>query len=208
MKEMWKPISGYESLYEVSNYGRVRSLDHVTHQRNFKGNMKEMHYKGNLLKFDHGKVGHCRVTLCRQNKTKRYLVHRLVLAAFGDIRSEERCYGCHNDGNPLNNYIDNLRWDTQAGNMADKKKHSTWQGGENNSSNILTDANVRAIKNMLMLRYISRCAIARAFSVSSTTIYYIACGKTWSHVTIPDEKEFYNSQRKDQRNDSTTRTIN
>jgi hypothetical protein len=71
-----------------------------------------------------GRSGYLRVTLCRPATKKAVLVHHLVLIAFVGPRPEG-FDGCHNDGNPANNCLDNLRWDTPSGNMRDKRKHGT-----------------------------------------------------------------------------------
>jgi len=75
---------------------------------------------------DIGEEGHCRVTLFRDGQRFRMLVHRLVLAAFvREPGAHEE--GCHRDRNPMNNRVDNLRWDSQAGNQTDRRRHGTHQ---------------------------------------------------------------------------------
>lgn len=96
-KEVWKPIKGYEGLYEVSNLGRVRKIIY-----------KEM--KGE----DH--LGYRRLNLTKDGVTKPYLVHRLVAEAF--IPNPEN-YPIinHIDECPSNNHVDNLEWCDQKHNM-------------------------------------------------------------------------------------------
>ena len=69
--EVWKPIKGYEGLYEVSNIGRVRSL------RNNHGN-----YREKILKQQDNGDGYLQVTLYKDGKAKHFTVHRLVAMAF------------------------------------------------------------------------------------------------------------------------------
>lgn len=69
LNEIWKPINNYEGLYEISNYGRVRSL-------NRQGT------KGKILKNDLRKDGYLQVHLVKKGKMKNYLVHRLVAETF------------------------------------------------------------------------------------------------------------------------------
>lgn len=69
--EVWKPIKGYEGLYEVSNMGRVRSL------RNNHGN-----YREKILKQQDNGDGYLQVTLYKDGKAKHFTVHRLVAMAF------------------------------------------------------------------------------------------------------------------------------
>lgn len=112
--EQWLPILEYEGLYEVSNYGRVRSLDRI----DSRGNRAH----GRILRQEVRPTGHLRVTLCRGGKAKRIFVHRLVLTAFiGPVPVGMQA--CHNDGNPANNVPANLRWDTIVANARDRRIH-------------------------------------------------------------------------------------
>lgn len=70
MNEIWFPVVGYEGLYDVSNIGQVRSLNY-----NKTGKTK-------ILKPAKHRQGYLFVTLCRNGKQKRFLVHRLVAQAF------------------------------------------------------------------------------------------------------------------------------
>lgn len=105
--ETWKPVVGWEGFYEVSSHGRVWSC----RTRRF-------------LKFDHSQMGHCRVTFSYKGKHDRRLVHRIVVEAFaGEI--PDGMMVCHNDGDPTNNHVENLRIDTQSSNILDTLKHGT-----------------------------------------------------------------------------------
>lgn len=102
MKEIWKPIEGYEGLYEVSNLGRVRSLPRAT-------------TKGKVLKPRLTKFGYARVNLWRNGKSRLFLVHRLVAAAFIS-NPENKPQVNHIDENKANNCADNLEWCTNLEN--------------------------------------------------------------------------------------------
>lgn len=90
----------------------------------------------------------------------------------------QKYHGCHNDGNPENNRLENLRWDTCKGNHADKKKHGTWQVGERNGFHKLTDDVVREIKK----RNASATVLAAKFNASSGNIYRIWYCGGWPHI--------------------------
>lgn len=80
MRELWKPVAGYEGIYEVSSYGRVRSLKRVVNGK--PGQL--IPKKGIILKqslLERG-GGYYRVMLSKNNKGKHFLVHRLVAEAF------------------------------------------------------------------------------------------------------------------------------
>src|SRR3990167_2626181 len=106
--EMWRHVVGYENLYEVSDHGRVRSLK-TGRVKTPTPNIKD---------------GRLSMLLWKKNKCRLMKVHRLVLFAFRG--SPPQGYeSCHNDGNPSNNRLPNLRWDTAASNQADRVKHGT-----------------------------------------------------------------------------------
>ena len=106
-KETWLPIAGLEGKYEVSDLGRVRSLRYG----------KERILKARSA---NGAAGHLGV--CLPPKTNQY-VHRLVALAFLGDPPESGMVVCHNDGNPANNAVDNLRWGTRRDNVMDTWKH-------------------------------------------------------------------------------------
>ena len=111
--EIWKDIKGYEGIYQVSNLGRVRSLDRV----NERGRKK----KGMLLKPKLKRDGYVDVHLTFKDKGKdqNIKIHKLVAEAFMPIPEElKKWYGTqylqinHKDENKQNNCVDNLEWCT------------------------------------------------------------------------------------------------
>lgn len=106
MVEEWRPIKGYEGLYEVSSLGRVKSLNYGRS----KGVIKE-------LSLGATSSGYYQATLCRQGgKPRRFLVHRLVAKAFIENPLELPEVN-HIDENPSNNCVDNLEWCTRSQNI-------------------------------------------------------------------------------------------
>lgn len=114
--ESWLPIAGYEGRYEVSNLGRVRSLDRVrSHGRR---------WKGRILKPNTTPGGYLIVNLYLDNAMRSHTVHRLVLTAFVGPASEGH-EALHRDGDPLNNALGNLSWGTRSENTQDQIRHGT-----------------------------------------------------------------------------------
>lgn len=109
--ENWKPVVGYEGLYEVSSLGRVRSKDRkVWNGRTF------YNKKGRVLKRTKTTTGYWKVELYKNRKKKSKKVHRLVAKAFIPKKEGKELIN-HKDGNPLNNKVDNLEWCNQSENM-------------------------------------------------------------------------------------------
>lgn len=106
--EIWKPVDGYQGLYEVSNLGRVRSVDRFRKQKN---NSKAP-VKGKLLKPSLGKNGYLRVALSKNGTVKFKNIHRLVSEAFIQNPNNLPCVN-HKDENKTNNKASNLEWCTK-----------------------------------------------------------------------------------------------
>jgi hypothetical protein len=119
----WLSVPQYESTYEVSDLGRVRSLDRVVVCRNRIGfGFHERRYPTRLLKVSPDDNGYPRVSLTVSGRVQRRHVHRLVLGVFVGPAPEGH-EGCHRDGNPENNRLDNLYWGTPSENQYDKVRH-------------------------------------------------------------------------------------
>lgn len=112
--EEWRPVVDHEGSYEVSNKGRVRSLDRLIDG----GRGYPRRVSGRLMRSTTEYRGHQRIKL----SGKRHLLHTLVLTAFVGPRPRGM-EACHNDGNPRNNALENLRWDTRSANAQDKIRH-------------------------------------------------------------------------------------
>ena len=113
MKEIWKPISGYEGLYEVSNLGRVRSLGH------FVGNQyieRRFQNRIRLIKASNRKANYKGVTLHKDGKQKAFLLHRLVAEAFIP-NPENKPEVNHKNHIRWDNRVENLEWCTRQENM-------------------------------------------------------------------------------------------
>lgn len=110
--EMWKDIKGFEGMYQISNKGRVRSLDRAVKQRNDSIQIK----KGKVLVQTKNHKGYYLVGLNKNNKKYMKSVHRLVALAFIQ-NPEKKPQVNHIDGNKKNNDSSNLEWVTASENI-------------------------------------------------------------------------------------------
>jgi hypothetical protein len=127
MQETWLPIAGHDG-YEVSDLGRVRSVDR-TILRKRRGGPMPARYKGRILVASPSS-GYPAVMLSG-SKPRRAYVHHLVLEAFVGPRPAGH-EAAHADGDKLNSTLANLRWATPKENNADKVRHGTVMLGARN----------------------------------------------------------------------------
>lgn len=174
--EVWAPISGYEGLYEVSDLGRVRSLDreHTMNGRHPTPYKRKL--KGKLMKLSGSP--YLMVTLNKLGcKPKRYLVHRLV--------AEQHCT---NNGKPEVNHIDEDKCNNVATNLVwcsrkENASHSVKRfRGSNSGTAKLTERDVLSILDDLNNGY-SQAEIAVNYNVTNHTIHKIKSGKNWGWLT-------------------------
>ena len=110
--EIWKDIEGYEGLYQVSNFGNVKSLARIVHSKK----RSDYKIKEKILKQSDTTTGYKKVELHKDNeKRKSFKVHRLVAQAFIPNPENKREVN-HIDGNKHNNNVNNLEWVTSSEN--------------------------------------------------------------------------------------------
>lgn len=118
LKEIWKDIPGYEGFYQISNCGRVKSLERDTTSIHKNGNILQKtvrHENEKIMSGNIKRTGYIEISLSKNGKTKYFLVHRLVAQAF--IPNPEKLKTVnHKDENKENNYVENLEWLSQKDN--------------------------------------------------------------------------------------------
>lgn len=111
MVEEWRDIQGYEGLYQVSNLGRVKSLERKV--KHSKGGYALK--KGKILNQSYDKDGYLQLHLCKEGISKKFFIHRLVAITFiPNPNNYEECN--HIDENKENNCVSNLEWVTHKDN--------------------------------------------------------------------------------------------
>jgi hypothetical protein len=171
-KEEWRPVAAYRGLYEVSSFGRVKSLErYVPHGK------RMMLIRERILKPQaHGDDGGLVVFLSKNGKPKLHLVHILVARAFipnPDNLPEVN----HIDFNRANNRWDNLEWCTCLYNH----RHAMLAGRR---AKKLSDSAIKEIQGRLATGE-SQQSIGDAFGVSQAHVSRIKLGRTWERHTLP-----------------------
>jgi predicted DNA binding protein len=170
--EVWKPVVGYEGLYEVSSLGRVRS-NHASSRR-----------KDPILK-DANLRGYRMVMLCKGDgtKPKSALIHRLVATAFlGPAPDVRRPTVNHKNLRKSDNRVENLEWLSQADNVRHAAPHTPRLRGEANHSK-LTELQVREIRQRYIPHQVTLRQLGDEYGVSEQTIFSIIRRQKWAHVS-------------------------
>lgn len=175
----WKSIPGYEGFYQASIGGRIRSLDRIVE---YSDGRRTLH-KGITLKPGKCKRGYRRVTLWKNNISKSRLISRLILRTFvGNCPSGMEV--CHNDNDPSNNKLANLRYDTPKANNLDKKKFETCSSGERNAGARLTEKQVIAMRSQYAKGKVTLAQIAFKYKISNGHTWAIINGRCWKHLPV------------------------
>lgn len=183
MEEVWKDIPDYEGYYQVSNLGRVRSLEHKVTQAGRSGSICHCVYKGRILKPEVGVSGRLRVALCKNNKVKRFFVHRLVLESFVGPCPEGKV-GCHRDDNCLNNVPENLYWGTVQENIQDEIRNDKVRRGEDNGTSKITSDIAKLVKENCLTKQLKRKDFCEKYNITIWIYKHIQSNTTWKHITI------------------------
>lgn len=173
----WKPIPGYEGLYEISDAGEVRSLDRVVARLTPTGNAGTRHYFAKTKTIYSDRDGYSCVSLCKGGVQKPYRVSRLVLTAF-EQPSKPGEEACHKNHDKLDNSIRNLRWGTRQENEDDKTSSGR---RPRNTINKLTASDV-ALAKKLRLDGLTYKEIGKVLSCHLSNVWLIVKGATWQQT--------------------------
>lgn len=180
VQEEWRAVPDFEGLYEVSNLGRVRSLDRIIYKRNVRnGPIIPTRRRGKILRANPDTHGYPTLHLCVGGVDKASLVHHLVLRAFvGERPAGQECR--HLDGIRANARLDNLAWGTPLENIQDKFRHGTVRvprGSEHKLSK-LTAVAVRDIRSRASLGE-AVGSIAAQYGVSAAHVCRLVSRRAW-----------------------------
>lgn len=174
--EVWKDIDEFKGIYQVSNFGRVKSLPRVI----IRSNGISQSVKGKVLKTFINSNGYEFAVFQMGLKTKNFAVHRLVAKYF--ITNPKNKYAVnHKDGNKINNNVKNLEWVTKSENEIHARKIGLkCTKGEKASKSILTENQVICIR--LEINHCSQRELAKKYSVSRSCIASIVNRRSWNHI--------------------------
>lgn len=110
-KEEWRDIKNHEGIYQISSFGRIRSLDRIIRNGTFR--------RGIILSIHQSQNGYIRTGIIEDDKIKNKLIHRLVMTAFNDSENKEETVN-HKDGHKYNNHYKNLEWAS----WSDQQRHA------------------------------------------------------------------------------------
>lgn len=168
--EEWKPVVGFEGLYEVSNLGRVRSIDREITLSN--GRTRKL--KGKIRKQLIMKDGRPVLVLNKNGKQYNEYPHTLLALAFLGERPEDYQI-CHIDGDCTNNKLSNLRYDTGSENMIDMYRY-----GKKAGRGKLDIHQVLEIRNLYATGNYKQRELAEKFNVGQENISLIVNRKNFS----------------------------
>lgn len=174
--ERWLPVVGFEGVYEVSNQGRVRSLDRTVVTK-----AGPRRYRGKMLKsyVNKGTRGYPFVGLSQPGRDENWPVHILVLTAFAGapLPGQEALHG---PNGKLDASLANLHWGTRAENVGpDRVRDGQSNRGERQGRHKLTEAQVLEIRRR-RAEGEELLPLAEEFGVGFRTISAISLGQSWA----------------------------
>lgn len=172
INEEWRAIPEFEGFYEVSNLGRVRSVDRTV----TRSDGRVLHYKGRIIKQSTDTVGRPQVVLCKGGKRYTKQSHVLVALAFIGERPENY-HVCHIDGDYTNNKLSNIRYDTVSQNSIDNYRY----GGKNGMGKLDIDQ-VLEIRKLYATGKYKQVELAEIFDVTQTHVSRIVLKTSYSYL--------------------------
>lgn len=183
--ECWGPVIGYEGIYEVSNFGKVKRTGRAARTGKGQGGGARI---GRILKAQKNWGGYHLVQLWRGGKYKMFLVHRLVAQTFLGPLPDGREVN-HKNGNKSDNRVENLEYVTRSENNRHAyrlglMKNKLTGKGESHPLAKLTDEIVIEIRQAFRPynRSCGAVALAQKYGVDASTIHRAIDGRTWNHI--------------------------
>jgi hypothetical protein len=173
MKEIWKPIVGWEDLYHISNLGRVKRISPTKYTPKF----------NNVLRPREDRDGYLVLHLSRRGKKKYVHIHRLVAISFIGSPPPGDYTVNHKNGNKKDNRPQNLEWVTRREN--DRHARDVLgmaRLGEGHGMSKLTKEQVKEIRALYKTGTYTQTGLGRIFDVTNSAIWRIVHRRTWVHI--------------------------
>lgn len=199
--EEWRPCLGFEGYYEVSNLGRVRSVDHYTTPKTDTIGRKHPKrlMKGKIISQRDHAFGYKVVTLSKDNQVFTRTVHKLVAEAFLGVRENEEIVVRHLNSDPTDNRLENLQYGTQLENMQDAISADTMEFGERRYNAKFDNKTIKKIKEDLILGA-SPTDIFNKYGMKQSQVGKMLAGRAWRRVgplvTRPPKNIFLTKEQK------------
>lgn len=176
-QEEWRDVPDYEGMYQVSDLGRVKSLQRKTERIHSKSRIKLV--KEIIRKQTKEKDGYLQVCLKKDLKVKTFKTHRLVATLFIS-NPENKPQVNHKNSIKTINDVFNLEWNTSKENINHALDFGLMPRGEKSYKTILTEKQVLEIRKIG--KSILQREIGKMYGVSEETIGLILRRKTWRHI--------------------------
>jgi len=177
--EIWKKIEKFNNEYEISNRGRIRSVDAIL----IRSNGRPHRRRPKILKPDTKHNGYAKGAVCVNKKMKPYQIHRLVAEAFIENPKNKETVN-HINGIKDDNRVENLEWATrkeQAIHARDMGLTTIMRGSDIGNS-ILKEHQVIEIREKFKPRIYTRKMLAEEYGVKECTIKDILQRRSWKHL--------------------------
>lgn len=198
MKEIWKDIIGFEGIYEVSNIGRVRSLDRQIYNKSSSQATIGFYrfYPGKILRNVLQSTGYNNVTLHKEGTSYPSLVHRLVASCFIP-NPENKPQVNHINSVRNDNRVENLEWCTASENLFHAYEIGTCKEskGENHKDSIISDATAIEIFK-LNQKGLLNTEIAKIFGIRANLVAAVLTGRSRVHMKGIDLTNVKSNRRK------------
>lgn len=167
--EIFKPVSEYEGLYEISNLGRIKSLPRLGSPRI------------TIMKLSNDDKGYPQTALTKNKKSKTFKVHRLVATAFLNDGGESIN---HKNGIKTDNRVENLEWCSRSYNV----QHAYDNGlkfvlpGMQHPMSKLMDDDVIEMRRLYKEKKHTLCELANKFNTAKSNVVHIVKERHWKHL--------------------------
>lgn len=169
-KEVFKDIPGYEGLYQISNFGKVKSLPR-----------KENHFKEKVLTVRLDRGGYPVTFFRYKTKGKWIKIHRAIAMAFINNPLCKEVVN-HIDGDKQNYNILNLEWVTDRENKDHAMTNRLYAAGEKNNGAKLKEEQVKEIRELYKTKKLTIRELSQKFDISWCSVQRITSYSNWKYI--------------------------